>query len=101
MVVKVDVQGANTIKQIVPDAVFIFLTPPSLEELGVRLKNRGNHTEDELKTRIGKAHIEMEYIPMFDYIVESYTGELSRTVSKILAIITAEKSRVNPRLISL
>lgn len=101
VVVKVDVQGANTIKQIVHDAVFIFLTPPSLDELSLRLKSRGNHTEKELNTRFGKAQMEMEAIPMFDYVVESYKDDLKKTVSKILAIISAEKSRVNPRRITL
>ncbi len=101
VVVKVDVQGANTIKQIVPEAVFIFLSPPSQEELALRLKNRGNHSPKELDTRLGKAQTEMDQIPMFDYVVESYTGDLKRTVSKILSIISAEKSRVIPRRISL
>ena len=101
VVVKVDVQGANTIKQIVPDAVFIFLTPPSLEELALRLKNRGNHTEEELHTRLGKAQMEMECIPMFDYVVQSYKDDLKKTVAEILSIISAEKSRVNPRQITL
>ena len=101
VVVKVDVQGANTIKQIVPDAVFIFLAPPSLEELATRLQNRGNHTPGELKTRLGKAQQEMEYIPMFDYVIESYTNDLKLTVSKILSIISAEKSRINQRRIVL
>jgi guanylate kinase len=101
VVVKVDVQGANTIKRIVPDAVFIFLTPPSLEELAQRLKNRGNHTEEELSIRLGKAQMEMDCIPMFDYVVESYTDDLKKTVANILAIISAEKSRVIPRQIIL
>ncbi len=100
-IVKVDVQGAATIKQILPDAVFIFLMAPSTEELANRLKQRhGLHSED-LDLRLSKAREEIESLPLFDYVVVSHTDDLDLTVTQINAIITAEKCRSKPRVVRL
>jgi guanylate kinase len=100
-IVKVDVQGAATIKKILPDAVFIFLMAPSEEELANRLIQRhGVHSAD-LELRLSKAREEIERLPLFDYAVVSHTDNLDLTVDQINAIITAEKCRSKPRVVKL
>jgi guanylate kinase len=100
-VVKVDVQGADTIKRILPDALFIFLMPPSSGELSNRLKQRYGSSSADLDIRLGKAQEEMESLPLFDYVVISYTHNLDLTVTEINAAVTAEKCRTEPRVVSL
>jgi len=100
-IVKVDVQGAATIKKIMPDAVFIFLMPPSIEELTKRLKQRHSKLSAELKLRLDKAQEEIKKISLFDYVAVSHKDKLDLTVSQINAIITAERCRVKPRVVSL
>jgi len=100
-VVKVDVQGAATIKRILPDALFIFLMPPSPKELANRLKQRYGSSSADLDVRLGKAQEEMESLPLFDYVVISYTDNLDLTVTEINAAVTAEKCRIKPRMVSL
>ena len=99
--VKIDVQGAATIKKILPQAVFIFLMPPSREELARRLEDR--HTESPLDAdlRLKTAEEEIKQLPLFDYVVVNKQDEVDSAVSAIEAIITAEKRRVVPREISL
>ncbi|MCK4331021.1 MAG: guanylate kinase [Dehalococcoidia bacterium] len=101
VIVKVDVQGAATIKQILPDAVFIFLMPPSTEELANRLRQRHGRLLAELNSRLDKAQEEIESLPLFDYVVVSHKDKLDVTVSEVNAIIIAEKCRVKPRMLSL
>ena len=101
IIVKVDVQGAATIKKTIPQAVFIFLVPPSMEELATRLKQRHTESPSDLARRLKTAEEEMKQLPLFDYIVVNRQDEIDRAVSEIEAIITAEKRRVTPREISL
>jgi guanylate kinase len=101
VVVKVDVQGAATIKKILPQAVFIFLAPPSMEELVLRLKQRRTESPADLDLRIKTAEEELEKLSLFDYIVFNPQGEIDRAVADIEAIITAEKCRVTPRELTL
>jgi guanylate kinase len=101
IIVKVDVQGAATIKKALPQAVFIFLVPPSMEELATRLKQRHTESLFDLALRTKTAEEEMKQLPLFDYIVVNKQDEIDLAVSAIEAIITAEKHRVNPRQISL
>jgi len=100
-VVKVDVQGAATIKQILPDAVFIFIMPPSISELVNRLKQRYGLSSAELDLRLSKVHDEIERLSIFDYIVVSHTDNLNLTVTQINAIVVAEKCRLKPRVVRL
>lgn len=100
-IVKVDVQGAATIKQILPDAIFIFLMPPSMGELANRLRQRYNSPSAEFDLRLGTAQQEMESLPIFDYVVVSHKDRLDLTVSQINAIVTAEKCRLKPRVVKL
>jgi guanylate kinase len=101
IIVKVDIQGAATIKKILPQAVFIFLMPPSIEELATRLKQRHTESPFDLALRIKTAEEEIKQLPLFDYVVVNRQGEIDLAVSDIEAIITAEKCRVTPREISL
>jgi len=101
VVIKVDVQGVANIKKIVPQAVFIFLTPSSIEELVLRLKKRRTESPADLELRVRAAEEELKEIPMFDYIVFNRQDEIDRAVTDIEAIIAAEKCRVVPREIAL
>ena len=101
VVVKVDVQGAATIKSVLPQAVFIFLTSPSLVELERRLKERKTESIEELKLRMETAGGEMNSLSMFDYVVINHQDRLDSTIAQIDAIISAEKCRVQPRIIEL
>jgi guanylate kinase len=101
VIVKVDVQGATTIKKILPRAVFIFLAPPSMEELLHRLKQRHTESPAELELRIKTAQEELKKLHLFDYLVFNRQGEIDRAVADIQAIIAAEKCRVTPRELAL
>jgi guanylate kinase len=100
-IVKVDVQGAATIKRILPDAVFIFLMAPSTEELANRLKQRHGSQSADLDLRLSKAREEVESLPLFDYVVVNHTDNIDLTVTQINAIVTAEKNRLEPRVVRL
>jgi len=101
MILKVDIQGAATIKKILPQAVFIFLVPPSMEELATRLKQRHTESPFDLALRMKTAEEEIKQLHLFDYVVVSKQGEIDLAVSDIGAIITAEKRRITPREIAL
>jgi len=100
-ILKVDVQGATTIKKILPQAVFIFLMPPSMEELVTRLKQRYTESPSDLALRLKTAEEETKQLSLFDYVVVNKWGEIDQAVAEIEAIITAEKCRVTPREITL
>lgn len=100
-IVKVDIQGAATIKKITPQAVLIFLMPPSLEELVMRLNQRHTESPFDLALRLKTAEEEITQLPLFDYVITSQRDELDLAASDIKAIITAEKHRVSPRQITL
>jgi len=101
VVVKVDVQGAATIKGIVPEAVFIFLTPPSMEELEHRLRSRLSESCDDLALRLQTSHEEAQSLPLFDYVVINHRDRLDDATAQIDAIISAEKCRVQQRVVEL
>jgi guanylate kinase len=100
-VVKVDVQGAAAIKKILPHAVFIFLTSPSIEELEKRLKKRQSESSADLALRLEKAREEIKSLLLFDYVITCRQNKLDEVVSRIDAIVTAEKCRVKPRIVEL
>jgi guanylate kinase len=95
--VKIDVQGAATIKKILPQAVFIFMVTPYMEELEKRLKQRRTETSDDLELRLKTAAAELRQLPVFDYVVVNRPGEINQAVADIVAIIKAEKCRVAQR----
>ena len=99
VIIKADVQGAATIKGLVPDAIFIFLMPPSPEELERRLRDRNTETTPDLDLRIRSALEELYQLPLFDYVVVN--DHLDTAASQIDAIITAEKCRIPSRRVQL
>lgn len=101
VIMRIDVQGAATIRRLVPEAVLIFLSAESEEALVRRLRKRKTEPEEQLKMRIATARQELKRLEMFDYVVINAEDELDETCHKIAAIITAEKCRVKQREISL
>jgi guanylate kinase len=101
VIMRVDVQGAATIRKLVPNAIFIFLTTESEEVLVRRLRERKSETAEGLNLRIATARQEMRRVNEFDYCVKNSDGELRQTVQKILAIIETEHLRVNQQPIEL
>lgn len=97
--VKVDVQGAETIRRKYPEAVLVFLMASSMEELEQRLRQRKTEDAGDLERRVDAAREEMASLRIFDYAVVNARGRLKTTVSTIQAIVTAEKCRVNPRTV--
>jgi guanylate kinase len=101
VILKVDVQGAETVRRLAPEAVFIFMAPGSFEELERRLTQRMTENSRDLELRLGVARKELERINEFDYRVVNCDGCLDQAVADIDAIISAEKSRVVPRRVQL
>jgi guanylate kinase len=92
VVARVDVQGAETLKALYPDALLIFIAPPSLEETLRRLDVRDTESEEQLRIRRETAPSEMAAASRFDYIVTNRTGELEDAARRIIEIIAQEKS---------
>lgn len=94
VIMRIDVQGAATIRKLIPNAVTIFLTAESEEELVRRLHERKTESEEKLKMRVATARQELKRFIEFDYVVVNRENELEETVNQVLSIITAEKSKV-------
>lgn len=101
VLMRVDVQGAATVRKISPQAILIFLTTSSEEELVQRLEKRKTENTEDLKLRIATARQEFKRVAEFDYIVVNRENELDQTVDAIVAIIAAEHQRVAPRQVHL
>jgi guanylate kinase len=101
VLMRVDVQGAATIRRICPDALLIFLTTQSEDEMVSRLQARQSESPEQLKLRIATARQELKRMDEFDYVVVNRQGQLDETVDTILAIIRAEHHRVHPRKVTL
>lgn len=95
VIMRIDVQGAATIRALVPNAVTIFLTAESEEELVRRLQLRKTEEPDQLKMRIVTARRELRRFTEFDYVVINREERLDEAVNEVLSIIRAEKSRVD------
>lgn len=94
VIMRVDVQGAATIHKLVPNAIFIFLSPNSEEDLVKRLTERKSETTEGLYLRIATARQEMKRINEFDYVVINAHAEQLVAVNQVLAIIDAAHCRV-------
>lgn len=95
VIMRIDVQGAATIRKLVPEAVTIYLTAQNEDELVQRLLERKTDPPDQLRMRIATARQELKRIRDFKYVVVNRENELSETVDRVLGIIMAEKSRVD------
>ena len=101
VIIRVDVQGAKKLRDIIPDAVLIFLLPSSVEEWHTRLDNRNTESDQSMKIRLEKAKWELEYLQYFDYMVVNRHNCLSEAVDTIVEIIHVEHHKTKPRKINL
>jgi len=101
VMMRIDVQGAETIRELCPDALLIFLSTRSEGELVSRLEARKTETPEGLKLRIATARQELKRVGMFDYYVINADHRLDETVDIILSIIRAEHHRTQPRKVTL
>jgi guanylate kinase len=101
VVMRLDVQGAATVRKLAPEAVLIFLTTESEEALVRRLKARRTETGDNLSLRLATARQELKRAAEFDYVIVNADDQLDKTVDTVIAIIQAEHHRANPRKVSL
>jgi guanylate kinase len=101
VVLRVDVQGAATVKRLIPEAVCIFLTALNEEELVARLSKRRTESPESLRIRIATAREELQRVPEFDYVVVNHTDRLEDAVQDVIGIIRAEHCRVHPRVVKL
>lgn len=101
VVMRIDVQGAATIRELSPQAVLIFLTTQDEDEMVKRLHTRKTETPEGLKLRIATARQELKRTGEFDYVVVNREFQLDETVDVILAIIQAEHHRSQPRVVAL
>jgi guanylate kinase len=101
VVMRVDVQGAETVRKLAPEALLIFVTVESEEELVSRLKERNTETPEELAIRIATARKELPRVEAFDYVVVNEVLRLDEAVDTIRAIIESEHHKVKHRKVSL
>jgi guanylate kinase len=101
VVMRLDVQGAETVRKLAPEALLIFITCESEDELERRLRERKTETADSLSLRIATARKELQRIEAFDYVVVNHDFQLDDTVDKVRAIIAAEHLRVQQRKVDL
>jgi guanylate kinase len=101
VVLRIDVQGAATIRRLAPEAVSIYLSASSEEELIARLIARKSDPPEAIKMRIATAREEMKRVNEFDYCVVNPDGGVPKAVDEIMAIVRAEHLRTRPRRVSL
>lgn len=93
VILEIDVQGAMQVKRSYPEGVFIFILPPSIEELKNRIKGRGSETKESMARRLGTALQEIASIDQYDYRV--INEDLETAINRVRAIITAEQCKLN------
>lgn len=89
----IEIQGALQIKDLIPEALFIFIMPPSMEELKHRLINRGTDSPDKIIGRFKRAYEEINEVTKYNYVVVN--DEVEKASNKVVSIIKAEKCRVD------
>ena len=93
VIIKPDPQGMRKLKAKLPDALTIFIMPPSVESLRARLRKRGTETPEEIELRLRNAVIEMSAAPEYDYVVVNEDGKIDETVKQIEDIIRKEEAK--------
>ena len=101
VLLKIDVQGAATVRSKVPQAIFIFLVPGSLDELAERLTQRDTETPEERARRLADARKELEQRYRYDYLVVNRQNHLQEAVEQLRAIMLAEHARTQIRQIDI
>ena len=89
VILKIEVEGAGNVRKLYPEAISIFIMPPSFSELSRRLRNRGTETEEDITRRLKIAENEMQKASEYDYVV--INDDLTTCVEDVLAIIRAER----------
>ena len=97
VILEIDIQGAMKIRQAYPEAIYIFILPPSMSELRKRITGRGTETESAINMRLNEALSEIAYIDKYDYCVVN--SDLNEAVSRVLSIITTEHCRVSESIL--
>lgn len=90
---EIEINGAQNIKRLIPEAIFIFIMPPSMEELKTRLINRGTDSSDKILARFKTAYQEINEVTKYNYVVVN--DVLEDSVEKVCSILKAEKCRVD------
>ncbi|MDE0592164.1 MAG: guanylate kinase [Dehalococcoidia bacterium] len=101
VIIRVDVQGAKRLKEIIPEALMIFIMPPSLDVLKSHLEKRGVDTETEMTKRLTAASEEISQASLFDFTVTNEEGRLDDTVNQVVGIIESESQRIPPRRVDI
>ena len=101
VVMRLDVQGAETVRKLAPEALLIFITCENEDELERRLRSRKTESSDSLALRIATARKELQRIGAFDYVIINRDFQLDGTVNKVHAVIEAEHLRVQHRRVNL
>ena len=100
-IVRTDVQGAASIRALAPDALLIFVAPPSLEELERRLRTRDTESAEETALRVEMSRQEMRDAAWFDAVVVNETDALDSAAEEVMAVIERERQRVPARVVRL
>lgn len=93
VILEIEIQGALKVKELVPDAIFIFILPPSMKELRRRLVNRGTDSKEKVLERFRTAYKEINEVTKYNYVV--INDEVEKAVSKVNAILLSERCRVD------
>ena len=93
VILEIEIQGALKVKELVPDAIFIFILPPSMKELRRRLVNRGTDSKEKVLERFKTAYREINEVTKYNYVV--INDEVEKAVSKVNAILLSERCRVD------
>jgi len=101
VIMRVDVQGAKRLSEIIPEALLIFIIPPSLDVLKSHLEKRGVDLEVEMTKRLAAANEEISQANLFDFTVTNEEGRLDDTVNEVVEIIESESQRIPPRRVSI
>ena len=101
VVLRVDVQGAARLRSVVPEALFLFILPPSMEVLRGHLIKRGVNSDEDMKNRLAAAVDEMKRVDLYDYQLVNEEGMLDATAARVRAIIERESQRDPPRHVAI
>ena len=93
VILEIEIQGALKVKEMMPEAIFIFILPPSMKELRKRLVNRGTESVDKILARFKTAYQEINEVTKYNYVV--INDDLSKAVNKVNAILLSERCRVD------
>ncbi len=92
VILKIEVQGGREVKRLAPNAVMIFLVPPSMEELERRLRNRLTDSDEQIVNRLSRAHKELDEVANYTYVIEN--DSIDKAVEEVKAVVVAEHNKI-------